>query len=95
MRAERFPLELPVRYRRVGEAAWLQGTTQNISYSGVLFHADEPLDVDTLVEISITLAVAAPSQVLCQARIVRAEARPSGPPAALSAAFLEYQLFPC
>ena len=36
-RAPRFSLRLPIRYRTVGEPAWHDGTTENISRSGVLF----------------------------------------------------------
>ena len=98
MRAQRFALELPVRYRRIGEAEWLDGKTENISHSGVLFHAGQALGIDTPVEIRIALRVATPagtgSEVICRARIVRAETRPAEPPAAMAAAFSEYQLVP-
>ncbi len=94
MRAQRFALEMPVRYRPVGEMEWLEGTTQNISYSGLLFRAGRALDIDTPVEISITLPVSTASQLTCQARIVRAETYLAEPPVALAAAFSEYQLVP-
>ncbi len=97
MRAQRFPLQLPVRYRRTGEAGWLDGKTENISHSGVLFRVQQPFDVDTTIEIRITLPLAvaagAASEVVCQARIVRAETRPAAPPA-LAAAFSEQRLVP-
>src|SRR3974390_2499968 len=38
-RAQRFNLQLPLRYRRVGEEGWRSGTTENISRSGMLFLA--------------------------------------------------------
>ena len=98
MRAHRFPLELPVRYRRLGEDGWLDGKTENISHSGVLFRVEQPFDVDTPVEIRITLPFAIPtgtaSEVVCQARIVRAEMRSAGPPAVLAAAFSQQRLVP-
>ena len=97
VRAQRFPLELPVRYRRVGETVWLDGKTENISHSGVLFRVEQPFDVDTPVEIRITLPATTSgstgSEVLCQARIVRAEVRPD-PTVALAAAFSREQLVP-
>lgn len=96
MRAQRFALELPVRYRPVGEAEWLDGKTENISHSGVLFHAEKSLGIDTPIEIKIALPVATPagagSEVICRARIVRTETREAEPPAALAAAFSECQL---
>src|ERR1700757_4746552 len=42
-RAQRFQLHLPLRYRRLGEAQWHIGTTENISRSGLLFQADQLL----------------------------------------------------
>jgi hypothetical protein len=96
MRAQRFALELPVRYRPVGEAQWLDGKTENISHSGVLFHAEKSLGIDTPVEIKIALPVVTPagtgSEVICRARIVRTETRFEESAAALAAAFSEYQL---
>lgn len=99
MRAQRFPLDLPVRYRRAGEAAWLAGTTENISRSGVLFHADRPLDVNTPIEISIAMpAVApasAPAEVRCQGHIVRIATPPSEEPQTLmAAAFSDFKFSP-
>jgi len=94
MRAQRFPLKLSIRYRRVGEAGWLDGKTENISDSGVLFRVEQPFDVDTPIEIRITLPARTPSEVVGQARIVRAEIRPAGPPAALAAEFSQQRLVP-
>lgn len=97
MRAQRFPLDLPVRYCRVGETVWMDGTTENISHSGVLFRVGQPLDIDSPVEIRITLPATSPgspgSQIICQARIVRAEMR-RDQSIALAAAFLRQQLVP-
>src|SRR5580692_2608246 len=42
-RAQRFNLHLPLRYRKVGDQGWRQGTTSNISRSGLLFNAEEVL----------------------------------------------------
>lgn len=74
----------------------MDGTTENISYSGVLFRADGVLDVDTPIEIDIALPFgrSAASDLLCQARIVRAETRASERPTALAAAFSDYRFVP-
>ncbi len=40
-RATRFDLHLPLKYRLVGESGWREGTTENISRSGMLFQAEE------------------------------------------------------
>src|SRR5581483_8833518 len=42
-RAQRFNLNLPLRYRLLGEENWRLGTTENISRSGLLFRAEEML----------------------------------------------------
>ena len=75
MRATRFALKLPVRYRPVVDARWLEGLTENISRSGVLFRAEELVDLDTPIEFRVELpadaADGAQSEVLCSGRIVR------------------------
>ena len=40
-RAPRFDLHLPLKYRLLGESGWREGTTENISRSGMLFQAEE------------------------------------------------------
>ena len=57
-RALRFPLRLPLRYRAVAEGTWREGLTENISRSGVLFRAQDLLQVSTPVELSFRLSVA-------------------------------------
>src|SRR3954464_6269301 len=47
MRAFRFPLHVPLHYRRVGEQHWHEGTVENISCSGVLLRAEDFLQVHT------------------------------------------------
>jgi hypothetical protein len=75
MRASRFPLHLFVRYRRVGDPQWHEGKTENISRSGVLFRAEDSMQVDTDLEIRLELPVAAPGsarpEVSCRGRVVR------------------------
>jgi hypothetical protein len=75
MRASRFPLHLSVRYRRVGDPQWHEGKTENISHSGVLFRAEDSMQVDTDLEIRLELPAAAPGsarpEVSCRGRVVR------------------------
>lgn len=59
MRATRFPLRLPVRYRPLGKPEWHQGQTENISHSGALFRVEAPLPVDTRVEFRLVLSTTA------------------------------------
>ena len=75
IRAPRFNLRLPIRYRTVGEAGWHDGITENISRSGVLFRVADVLRVDTPIEMRLVLPVAGETQqlpeILCKGHIVR------------------------
>ena len=85
-RAQRFTIEIPIRYRETGTAAWLEGTTVNISKSGILFLAKQNLQPHTTLDVTLTLPAAisgeAPAEIKCRATIVREgfEAGRSGPP---------------
>ena len=74
-RSPRFPLHLPLQYRTSQSPGWRQGTTENMSHSGVLFWAENPLDVNTLVEIRVILPVPEPDsshpEIICQGRVAR------------------------
>ena len=75
MRAPRFPLHLPVRYRRIGDHEWCRGETENISRSGVLIRGDDAPQLDATVELLVALDVrttgADAGEVLCSGRVVR------------------------
>lgn len=75
-RAQRFPIETALRYRRVGEGEWRQGTIVNISESGVLFETDHSIWPNTAVEMRFNLCLGVSSelaaQVVCQGLIARA-----------------------
>jgi hypothetical protein len=75
MRAPRFPLQLSVRYRKIGDREWRRGETENVSRSGALIRMEAPLDVDASVELRVTLAVPTSgvdtAEVRCRARVVR------------------------
>jgi hypothetical protein len=96
-RAPRFSIPIAILYRTPGDAIWLEGWTENISKSGVLFRADRNLQLDALVEMMmeipafIATPVAGPA--ICRGRIVRAE-RPSPleDRPAFAAKILEYEL---
>ena len=70
-RAPRFPLKVPIHYRKSGMLNWRDGSTLNISRTGVLFQADENLPADMKLEIRISL----PQQttLACQGTVVRTE----------------------
>src|SRR5258708_14304260 len=74
-RATRFDLHLPLKYRQVGESGWREGTTENISRSGMLFQAEEPIAPNAQLEINLVLPaeIAGPSSggIMCQVGVVR------------------------
>jgi two-component system cell cycle sensor histidine kinase/response regulator CckA len=94
-RAQRFKLTLPVRYRLLGEEDWQDGTTENISRSGMLFRVDKLLQPTSQVEISLVLppeiAGVSAAEVVCRGEVVRAM-QPEDPAAnpALAARILQY-----
>jgi hypothetical protein len=70
-RAQRFPLMVPIHYRKSGISNWHDGRTVNISHTGVLFQTDENLQNDLKLEIRISLS---PKTTLaCQGTVVRIE----------------------
>ena len=75
MRAPRFPLHLVLRYRRIGDEAWRETETENISRSGVFFRTDDPFEVNTIVELTMRLATGEAghraAEVRCRGRVVR------------------------
>jgi CheY-like chemotaxis protein len=94
-RARRFNLHLPLRYRPLGERSWRPGTTENISRSGLLFRAQEVLQPNAQVEISLVLpaeiAGLAATEVVCRGEVVRSMNGPgAGANPALAAKILQY-----
>jgi PAS domain S-box-containing protein len=94
-RAQRFNLHLPLRYRQVGEQGWRQGTTANISRSGLLFEAEEVLQPNVQLEINLVLpaeiAGLSPTEVVCRGEVVRSvEAEETSTSPALAAKILQY-----
>jgi PAS domain S-box-containing protein len=89
-RATRFPVQIPFRYRRAGELQWSQGTTENMSCSGVLFRAQQVLLPDCALEMQFELppelAGQASVEVACNGYVVRTVQpdRPGEPPAVAS-----------
>jgi PAS domain S-box-containing protein len=81
-RAQRFQLHLPLRYRRLGEKNWHDGTTENISRSGMLFKADEELQPSAQLEINLVLpaeiAGLSATEVVCRGEVVRTVAGNGG-----------------
>ena len=94
-RAQRFQLHLPLRYRRLGESNWHDGKTENISRSGMLFQAEEPLQPSALLEINLVLppeiAGLSATEVVCRGEVVRTvEPNAGAVSPALAARILQY-----
>jgi PAS domain S-box-containing protein len=94
-RAQRFQLHLPLKYRRLDEEKWHSGETKNISRSGLLFQAEDPLQPNVILEINLVLpaeiAGLSPTEVICKGEVVRTvEANGEKMPPALAAKILQY-----
>ena len=96
-RARRFVLHLPVYFRQPHSSTWLEGTTENISYTGVLFRSPNPMLPETTLELRLQLASGAKlnhaSEIRCKGQVVRVEQR-SEPetPIALAVAISDYRI---
>ena len=78
-RAVRFPLKLPLQYRERGTVPWHNGHTENISRTGILFHAEQEFPVQTALEMRIKFPSSLKLTLICRGPVVRIQ----------SAAFLE------
>lgn len=97
-RAQRFPLQVPILYRRRGDETWLTGETLNISRSGVLFYAAIPLEPPLPVELLLLMTDSArgkpAANIQCRARIARTMGLPGSDRPSLAAKFADYQFVP-
>ena len=76
-RARRFPLHLPVYFRQIDSPKWLEGVTENISYTGVLFLSSARLAPETPLELRLQVGMSAasevPTEIRCKGTVVRSE----------------------
>ena len=96
-RARRFALHLPVYFRQSQSTPWLEGTTENISYTGVLFRSTHPLVPETSLELRLRLAVGPKlnnaSEIRCRGAVVRVEQRNAPEtPVALAVSISDYRI---
>src|SRR5207253_53750 len=74
-RATRFPLTIPITYRRAGDDQWFDSRVFNISASGALF-GPTTLEAGTSVEVMfsppVQVGLLAPGTQVCRAEVVRA-----------------------
>jgi hypothetical protein len=70
-------LDLPVRYRVNKTSVWNEGTIENLSQSGVLFHGPQQLPMNALIEMVFEMPEEISGQknsnVVCQGRVMRAK----------------------
>jgi hypothetical protein len=80
-RAQRFSVQVRLRYRCLGEDCWYDGWTVNMSRTGVLFRASKPLDPDTRIEMMLSLPPIlggeSSANVFCKGQIVRVQEMPA------------------
>jgi hypothetical protein len=78
--ATRYPIKAPIRYRAWGKFEWQEGTTVNISRSGVLFESHNDLAIGTIIAMRITLPLdprkGTTRTVQCWGRVVRKDTVP-------------------
>ncbi|MGH9344415.1 MAG: PilZ domain-containing protein [Terriglobia bacterium] len=95
-RARRFTLQVPLRYRVMGEDRWRRGETENVSSSGVLFAGEHFVPSNILVEICLRMPVVSSggaAEVVCRCVIVRAaRGREVDNPPTLAAKILHFRL---
>jgi hypothetical protein len=96
-RAPRFAIPIAILYRTPGDAAWMEGWSENISKSGVLFRAARVIAPDTPVELMMEIPTFIATQVagpaICRGRIVRSvAASPLEDRPVVAARILEYEL---
>jgi hypothetical protein len=95
-RAQRFAIQMHLRYRLIGESKWRNGTTENVSRSGVLFWGEELAEPNTILDMRLLLPDEIPgvqsAEILCRGVVVRSE-RPKGVDAfpALASTIAQYR----
>ena len=72
MRATRYPLHAPVRYR-AADGRWRAGMTESMGRSGLLLRVDKPMEPNTAIEMEVELPAVrgeVPARVICSGKIV-------------------------
>lgn len=91
-RAQRFPIRAIMHYRVIGEDRWYVGTVANMSSTGVLFHGEHPVALNSSIEVSVnvpgSLAGGHSSKMVSRGKIVRLSPGEVDPECVLMAAAL-------
>jgi len=92
-RARRFGLHFPVYFREQGSPTWLEGTTENISYSGMLLRSSSSVALESTVQVRLQLKVREPAEICLKGAVVRVEQnKVPGTPIALAVAIRNYRI---
>jgi hypothetical protein len=70
-RAQRFPMTVPLRFRKSGMPHWLEARTVNISRTGILFGTDETIPIGSVLDVSVDFPMH--STLECQCTVVRTD----------------------
>ena len=98
-RARRYALHVPVYFRQLGNPTWLEGTTENVSFSGVLFQSPWALSLETPLEVRLQVPLGgkglSPAEICSKAVVVRVEQRDMPEtPVALAVAMRDPRILP-
>lgn len=96
-RARRYSLHFQVYFRERDSPKWLEGTTENISHTGVLFLSSSPFALETALDLRLSLEVGTkgrdPAEIRCKGAVVRLEkSKVPGTPIALAVAIRDYRI---
>ncbi len=76
-RARRLKLDGPLRFRINSTSTWYEGEMDNLSQTGLLFHARRQMPLNVLIELVFEMPEEISGQknrkVLCQGRVIRCE----------------------
>lgn len=97
-RAPRFPIHIPIRYRRLHSRDWLVGSTENVSRSGVLFRAERPFELAAILDLRLELPQTndqdrVRAEIACKGEVVRVDLTyDAGGSVAVAVAIHDYRL---
>jgi hypothetical protein len=78
-RARRYALRFPVYFRELDSPTWIEGRTENISHTGVLFQSSSSLALESKIELRVQVTVGpgsrGPAEIHCKGVVVRLEQR--------------------
>ena len=78
-RAKRFALQFPVYFRQLDSPTWIEGRTENISYTGVLFQSASSLVLESKIELRVQVTTGpkgrGPTEIHGKGVVVRLEQR--------------------